>query len=87
MLWRRYYIDEFYMWLIDKLAIGVAAAIAIFDRQGLDAIVNGVASLVAQIGQALRGMQTGRVQNYGLVLFGGMAVIAVAVIALPLVGR
>ena len=62
--------------------------IAIFDRQGLDAVVNGVASVVAQIGQGLRGMQTGRVQNYGLVLFGGMAVIAVVVSSsLPLVGR
>jgi NADH-quinone oxidoreductase subunit L len=87
LLWRRYYIDEFYMWLIDKLAIGLAAVIAIFDRQGLDGVVNGIASLVARMGQALRGMQTGRVQNYGLVLFGGMAVIAVAVIFLPLVGR
>jgi len=87
VLWRRYYIDELYMWLIDKLAIGVASAISIFDRQGLDAIVNGIAGLVGQIGQALRGIQTGRVQNYGLVLFGGMAVIAVLVIALPLVAR
>ena len=54
------------------------------DRQALDQVVNGVAALFASGGQALRGAQTGRVQNYGLVLFGGMAVIAIALIAGPL---
>src|SRR5207249_2070402 len=70
LLAHRYYVDEFYMWLIDKLAIGVSAALALFDRQALDNVFNGVADLFADGGQALRGAQTGRVQNYGLVLFG-----------------
>jgi hypothetical protein len=33
----------------------------------------------------LRTTQTGRVQNYGLVLFGGMAVIALVLVIVPLV--
>jgi len=81
LLMRRYYIDELYMWLIDKLAIGVAFAVALFDRQALDGLVNGIARLVARIGGGLRGMQTGRVQNYGLVLLGGMTVIALIFVA------
>jgi NADH-quinone oxidoreductase subunit L len=85
LLANRYFIDELYMWLIDKLAIGVAAALAIFDRQVLDGVVNGIATAFAQGGQALRAAQTGRVQNYGLVLFGGMAVIALALVIVPLV--
>ena len=36
-------------------------------------------------GRALRTAQTGRVQNYGLVLFGGMAVIALVLVIVPLV--
>ena len=55
--------------------------VALFDRQALDGLVNGVARLVARTGGGLRGMQTGRVQNYGLVLFGGMAVIALIFVA------
>jgi NADH-quinone oxidoreductase subunit L len=87
LLWRRYYIDEFYMWLIDKLAIGVAYAISMFDRQALDGVINGFAGLFGQSGRGLRQMQTGRVQNYGLVLFGGLALIAVVLVVVPLVGR
>jgi NADH-quinone oxidoreductase subunit L len=84
---RRYYIDELYMWLIDKLVIAVGYALTFFDRQLLDQLVNGIALAFAQGGRALRTMQTGRVQNYGLVLFGGMAVIALALLLVPLVRR
>jgi NADH-quinone oxidoreductase subunit L len=87
LLARRYYIDEFYMWLIDKLIIGLAYGLAIFDRQGLDRLVNGIAASFASGGRVLRTAQTGRVQNYGLVLFGGMAMIAVVLVIVPLVRR
>jgi len=85
LLARRYFIDEFYMWLIDKLVIGVAYALAIFDREALDGLVNGIAAMFAEFGSMLRTAQTGRVQNYGLVLFGGMAVIALVVVIVPMV--
>jgi NADH-quinone oxidoreductase subunit L len=75
---RRYYIDELYMWLIDKLAIGVGFALSAFDRGALDQVGNGLALGIAGAGSIMRRVQTGRVQNYGLVLFGGMAVIALA---------
>src|SRR5207248_1105995 len=79
----RYYIDELYMWLIDKLAIGVALALSLFDREALDQVGNGLARLLAGGGSFLRTAQTGRVQNYGLVLFGGMAVIALVLVIAP----
>jgi NADH-quinone oxidoreductase subunit L len=86
LLANRYYIDELYIWLIDKLAIGLGYVVAAFDRSGLDALVNGIARSFSSMGGGLRTMQTGRVQNYGLVLFGGMAVIALVLVALrPLV--
>src|ERR671932_613032 len=71
--------------LIDIAAIGLAAAVAVFDRQGLDGLVNGIAALFASGGRVLRTTQTGRVQNYGLVLFGGMAVIALVLVIVPLI--
>jgi NADH-quinone oxidoreductase subunit L len=83
LLWRRYYVDEFYMWLIDKLAIGVAFAISTFDREWLDGLINSFAGGFATVGRGLRQVQTGRVQNYGLVLFGGLAVIALVLILVP----
>ncbi|MBV9582063.1 MAG: NADH-quinone oxidoreductase subunit L, partial [Chloroflexi bacterium] len=80
---RRYYVDELYMWLIDKLAIGVGFALSAFDRGGLDQVGNGLALGIAGAGGVLRKVQTGRVQNYGLVLFGGMAVIALVFLLVP----
>ncbi len=85
LLARRYYIDELYMWLIDKLVIGVGYALSIFDRQALDGVVNGLAAVFVNFGRTLRMAQTGRVQNYGLVLFGGMAVIALVMVLVPAV--
>ncbi len=82
ILTRRYYIDELYMWLIDKAAIGLAFALSAFDRQFLDQVGNGIARALAEAGQGLRTVQTGRVQNYGLVLFGGMAVIGLVMVVL-----
>jgi NADH-quinone oxidoreductase subunit L len=84
LLARRYYIDELYMRLIDIFVIGVGAVLAIFDRQALDNAFNSIADLFANTGRWLRGAQTGRVQTYGLVLFGGMAVIALALMFGPL---
>ena len=83
ILIRRYYIDEFYMWLIDVFAIGLANVVSMFDRDALDQVGNGLARLLAQFGSGLRTVQTGRVQNYGLVLFGGMAVIALVLVLAP----
>jgi NADH-quinone oxidoreductase subunit L len=83
LLLNRYYVDEFYMWLIDKVAIGVAAGLSAFDRKGLDGLVNGVANSWRVFGSGLRTMQTGRVQNYGLVLFAGVAVIAFGLLLGP----
>src|SRR6266545_892456 len=45
------------------------------------------ARIFAVGGGGLRQMQTGRVQNYGLVLFGGLALIAVVLVVVPLVAR
>jgi NADH-quinone oxidoreductase subunit L len=80
---RRYYIDELYMKLIDIFAIGIGYVLSVFDRQVLDQVGNGLAAVIAGGGRVLRGVQTGRVQNYGLVLFGGMAVIAVVLVLVP----
>jgi NADH-quinone oxidoreductase subunit L len=78
VLQNRYYIDKLYEWLIYVLAISVSRSLSAFDRDSLDQVGNRLALGIAAGGGALRKIQTGRVQNYGLALFGGMAVIALA---------
>ena len=66
-----------YLWL------GGSRAIAIFDLSVIDGIVNGIGRVVAALGAAARQIQTGRVQGYGLALFGGFAVIALVLLFTP----
>jgi NADH-quinone oxidoreductase subunit L len=70
--------------VIDGVVNGVASAtVGIgrwtykwIDQGAVDGAVNGSGSLSEAIGQLLRGMQTGKVQQYGALLFGGAVVLA-----------
>jgi len=70
--------------VIDAFVNGLAAAtVGIgrwtykwIDQGAVDGAVNGSGSLSEAFGQVLRGMQTGRVQQYGALLFGGAVVLA-----------
>ena len=48
-----------------------------FDVKVIDGAVNGVARLWGWVGDGLRPIQTGRVQNYAMYVFGGMVVLVV----------
>jgi NADH-quinone oxidoreductase subunit L len=47
------------------------------DRFVVDGLVNFIANGTLKAGQKLRGMQTGRVQNYVYGILGGVAALAV----------
>ncbi|HEY7064830.1 MAG TPA: NADH-quinone oxidoreductase subunit L [Chloroflexota bacterium] len=76
--------DDLYNWLVGTVWVGLANALAYFDRGFVDGIVNGVAQGTVATGRALRGIQTGQVQTYAWVVFGGLIVVALAVV-LPVV--
>jgi NADH-quinone oxidoreductase subunit L len=54
----------------------VAAAMAWFDREVVDGIVNGIGALTRRSGAGLARVQTGRVQNYALGIALGMIAMA-----------
>jgi NADH-quinone oxidoreductase subunit L len=56
--------------------IGFGEGSSLFDRFVVDGAVNGVASLAAATSRMFRRMQTGLVQNYALVMGGGIVLIA-----------
>jgi proton-translocating NADH-quinone oxidoreductase chain L len=87
LLARRYYLDEFYNWLIAAFILLPARALAWFDRKVVDGIVDSVAWLVDQIGNLFRHSETGRVPNYALAAFGGIAVIVFLMLNYSPVGR
>jgi NADH-quinone oxidoreductase subunit L len=76
----KFYIDEFYMLLINGLFLTGTRVVAWFDRHVVDGAVNVAGFLSRRTGDALRLTVTGKVQNYALVIFGGVA--AALVVAL-----
>jgi len=75
VLLHKYYLDELYGWIIRYIVLGLARFAAGFDRVVIDGIVNGSATSVRRIGDATRRSETGVLQNYGVVFFGGALVI------------
>ncbi len=74
----KYYVDEFYMAAIVNPLKAAADWLAyVFDQQGIDGVVNGVAALTGWVGQQLRRVQTGRVGTYAFTLFVGVVVLVV----------
>lgn len=58
------YFDEAYQWLIDKVILMLAKLSNLFDKFGIDLIVNGVSMLSRGIGYLGSRAQTGKVQQY-----------------------
>jgi NADH-quinone oxidoreductase subunit L len=76
----KFYFDEMYQWLIDRVVLVVAYGVAWFDRHLInDTGVDGASSLTGYLGFRIKFAQTGKIPNYALAIVIG--VIALAVIA------
>jgi NADH-quinone oxidoreductase subunit L len=78
---RKYWLDELYEGFIVRIALlkGLFAGLQLFDTDGIDGVVNGVASITTAGGRAIRHIQTGQLQLYGLVIGIGILVIILCV--------
>ncbi len=75
LLVRKYYVDDLYGWVF-LTAGGVVVWLAgAFDRYVVDGLVNAVAWLTGRLGLFFRYLQTGREENYLLVIFLSVVVI------------
>jgi NADH-quinone oxidoreductase subunit L len=76
LLKNKYYIDEFYGWLVKYVLFGVASVFHWFDEVVVDdGMVDGTGWVARKMGGLFSLTQTGYVQNYALVIFGAVAVI------------
>lgn len=73
----KYYIDEFYLWINHTFVDGLAKILYWLEVYFVEGIVNGVAGLPVQLGNLVRKVQTGKLQQYGLVMFGGILILVV----------
>ncbi len=79
LLYNRFYIDNFYQWVINNMILGFGKFIALFDRTVVNDVgVNGSGKLALFTGFELKFLETGKLPNYALAIVAGVIIIAVA---------
>ena len=69
----KYYVDELYQWVIDRIVLVLGRLVATFDRVVVnDTAVDGSADSVKSSGFRIKFMQTGRIYNYGMAMAAGV---------------
>jgi NADH-quinone oxidoreductase subunit L len=66
VIYNKYYIDEFYAWVVHKIYFVLSRGIAWFDRHVVDGFMNGLGWLSQALGSLLKRTQSGQVQTYAL---------------------
>lgn len=73
----RYYVDEIYQWVINRVVLVLGRFIAAFDRVVVnDTAVDGSADSVKISGLRMKFVQTGRIYNYGMAMAAGVVVLS-----------
>ena len=76
LLWNKYYIDHFYLWLVRRVQQGIAVVSNFVEQYIIIGIlVNGIAGGTKEAGNRLRFMQTGRVNSYVTVILAGITIL------------
>ncbi len=74
----KFYFDDMYQWLIDRVILVLAFGIAWFDRHLINDVgVDGTSSLTSYLGFRMKFAQTGRIPNYALAIVVGILILAV----------
>ncbi|MBN9381537.1 MAG: NADH-quinone oxidoreductase subunit L [Chitinophagaceae bacterium] len=78
LAYHKFYIDEIYSFVTKKIIFNlIGRPAAWIDRNIVDGLMNSLAGVTARISAGIKGFQSGRVQDYVLYFFAGIAVLAV----------
>jgi NADH-quinone oxidoreductase subunit L len=78
LLYNKYYIDEFYAWLIKHFVDGTAKIMEWFDLQVINGLVNGIGWLTGYLGISLRYTEDGQVQSYAIYMYAGIVILLIS---------
>ncbi len=79
----KFYIDEVYLFITKKIVFNlIGRPAAWIDRNIVDGLMNGIAATTARISNLIKGIQSGKIQNYTLYFFGGIAMLLIVFIYL-----
>ncbi len=72
--YKKFYIDELYLFITKKIIFNfIGRPAAWIDRNIVDGLMNGIASGTGKISSLIKNLQSGKIQNYTLYFFGGLA--------------
>lgn len=79
--YHRFYMDEFYLFITKRIIFNcVSRPLAWFDRHIIDGTLNQLANITQQISYAIRGLQSGQIQQYAFVfLLGTLSIVLLIV--------
>jgi len=76
----KFYFDEIYIFVTKKIIFGIlAAAIAWFDKFVVDAFMVGIGNSTMSFSHRIKGMQSGKFQDYAMAFVGGGVILAMVV--------
>ncbi len=75
VLSNKYYIDELYAWLFKYVMLGLGKVLDFVDHVVIDGLFDGTAGAIRATGVRLRLFQTGRLQQYALLIFVAVAIL------------
>ncbi|HYM94641.1 MAG TPA: NADH-quinone oxidoreductase subunit L [Chitinophagaceae bacterium] len=76
--YKKFYIDEIYLFVTKKIIFHlIGRPAAWIDKIIVDGTMNGIASVTGKISMLIKGIQSGKVQNYALYFFGGIIALAI----------
>jgi NADH-quinone oxidoreductase subunit L len=79
--YNKFYFDEIYLFITKKILFkGVAAPIAWFDRNVIDAAMRGIGNKTVLTSEKIKGIQSGKVQDYAFAFISGVIVLAIVFI-------
>jgi proton-translocating NADH-quinone oxidoreductase chain L len=78
VLYNKYYFDELYQWIIDRIVLGISGLVAVFDRKVVnEGVVDRPAATTGRLGWALRFLETGRISDYAFAFVVGILIVGV----------
>lgn len=79
----KFYFDEIYLFVTKKIIFNlIAAPIAWFDKKYVDGTMEGIGNKTVVISKRIKGMQSGKVQDYAFSFIAGVVILAIVFIYL-----
>jgi NADH-quinone oxidoreductase subunit L len=76
--YKRFYVDEVYLFITKKIIFPfIGQPIAWADRHIVDGFMLLLAKTTARVSAIIKGLQSGKVQNYAMYFFGGVAILSI----------